>query len=116
MHPDIEALRAVLADIGITGDAFAVRPLVARGFAADADTSAGGTAMAVSEDVMVPELTITTDGAHWHPVGVDRDAAPDFLVAGPDVSLAGAKQAVVQRFLELRQADGALPEAFHCAI
>jgi len=114
---DVPALRAVLERIGIAGDAFAVRPLVARGLAADVAVDGdGGTAMAVSDAVMVPELTITTDGAHWHPVGADRETSPDFLVAEGDVPLAEAKRLIVQRFLELRQADGTLPDAFHCAI
>jgi len=105
---DVPRLREVLAGIGITGADFNVRPLVARGFAESG--------VAVSEALMVPELTITADGAHWHPVGGDRDAAPDFVVAEGEVSLAEAKRAIVERFLALRQADGTLPEAFHCAI
>jgi len=108
---DVPRLRAVLAGIGIAGDDFNVRPLVARGFAEGADSG-----VAVSEALMVPELTITADGAHWHPVGGDRDAAPDFVVAEGEVSLAEAKRRIVERFLVLRQADGTLPEAFHCAI
>ncbi len=108
---DVPRLREVLAGIGIAGDDFNVRPLVARGFAEG--TQSG---VAVSEALMVPELTITADGAHWHPVGGDRDASPDFVVAEGEVSLAEAKRRIVERFLELRQADGTLPEAFHCAI
>jgi pyruvate-formate lyase-activating enzyme/diadenosine tetraphosphatase ApaH/serine/threonine PP2A family protein phosphatase len=117
---DVPALRAALADVGITGDDFAVRPLIARGFAAGTDgddgAGAGAGGMAVSDSVLVPELTITTDGAHWHPIGADVQASPDFLVATGAVPLADAKQAIVRRFLELRQADGTLPEAYHCAI
>jgi hypothetical protein len=30
--------------------------------------------------------------------------------------LAEAKRRIVERFLELRQRDGSLPEAFHCAV
>jgi len=108
---DVPRLREVLAGIGITGADFNVRPLVARGFAEDAESG-----VAVSEALMVPELTITADGAHWHPVGGDLDASPDFVVAEGEVSLAEAKRAIVERFLTLRQADGTLPEAFHCAI
>ncbi len=108
---DVPRLREVLAGIGIAGDDFNVRPLVARGFAEGAESG-----VAVSEALMVPELTITADGAHWHPVGGDRDAAPDFVVAEGEVSLAEAKRRIVERFLVLRQADGTLPEAFHCAI
>ncbi len=112
---DVPRLRAVLDDLGITGDAFAVRPLVARGFAADASVDADDT-LEVSDAVMIPELTITTDGAHWHPVGADLQASPDLVVARGDVSLAEAKRAIVERFLVLRRVDGALPDAFHCAI
>ena len=106
---EVEELRALLADRGVAGDDFAVRPLVKRGFADDG--------MAVTDAVMVPELTITADGAHWHPVGGDLESSPDLLVVrGGDVTLAGAKRAIVERFLELRQADGSLPRAYRCAV
>jgi pyruvate-formate lyase-activating enzyme/diadenosine tetraphosphatase ApaH/serine/threonine PP2A family protein phosphatase len=110
---EVEDLRGTLAALGIAGDDFAVRPLVQRGFAADA-SDAG--AVQVSDAVMVPELTITADGAHWHPVGADLQSSPDFLVARGDVSLADAKRLIVERFLVLRQADGSLPAAFACAV
>jgi len=110
---EVGALRATLADIGIRGNDFAVRPLVSRGFAADAQDAG---AIGVSDAVMVPELTITADGAHWHPVGGDLESSPDFLVARGEVSLAEAKRRIVERFLVLRQADGSLPPAFHCAV
>ena len=108
---EVESLRARLATMGITGDGFAVRPLVQRGFATEVDG-----AIQVSDAVMVPELTVTTDGVHWHPVGGDRDASPDFVVAEGEVSLAEAKRRIVERFLRLRQADGSLPDAFQCAV
>jgi len=110
---EVEELRGMLARLGIAGDDFAVRPLVQRGFAANA-TDAG--AIEVSDAVMVPELTITADGAHWHPVGADLESSPDLVVAHGDVSLAEAKRLVIERFLVLRQADGSLPRAFACAI
>ena len=108
---EIEELRELLAGLGVHGDAFAVRPLVARGFAADA---AG--AVAVSDGVMAPELTITADGAHWHPVGADLASCPDFLLQRGEIGLGDAKRLVIERFLELRQADGSLPAAFRCAV
>lgn len=108
---EVEELRAQLAQLGIEGDAFAVRPLIARGFGAGKPE-----AIEVSDGVMVPELTITADGAHWHPVGADLRSCPDFLVAAGDVALADAKRLVIERFLTLRQADGSLPEAFRCAV
>jgi pyruvate-formate lyase-activating enzyme/diadenosine tetraphosphatase ApaH/serine/threonine PP2A family protein phosphatase len=110
---EVEALREMLSGLGIVGEDFAVRPLVQRGFAAGA-RDAG--AIQVSDAVMVPELTITADGAHWHPVGADLSSCPDFLVASGDVSLAEAKRRIVERFLVLRQADGSLPPAFACAV
>lgn len=108
------ALRELLEQLGITGEAFAVRPLVARGFAAGA--AVAGDAVEVSAAVMVPELTITADGAHWHPVGADLQSSPDFLVARGAVSLADAKRLVIERFLAPRQADGSLPDAFRSAV
>ncbi|MDX6680378.1 MAG: hypothetical protein QOG94_417 [Solirubrobacteraceae bacterium] len=110
---EVDELRELLAALGIAGDDFAVRPLVRRGFAAGA---AAAGAIAVSDAVMVPELTITADGAHWHPVGGDLRSSPDFLVAAGDVPLAEAKRLVVERFLTLRLGDGSLPQAFQCAV
>jgi len=105
---EVEELGRVLAGMGIEGDDFAVRPLVQRGFASEG--------MEVSEQVMVPELTVTADGVHWHPVGGDLDSSPDFLLARGEVSLAEAKRLVVERFLQLRLEDGTLPAAFRCAV
>ena len=102
---EVEELRALLAPHDVP---LAVRPLVARGFADDGEE--------VSDAVMVPELTVTADGVHWHPVGGDAESSPDLLVARGDVALADAKRMVVQRFLELRQEDGSLPHAYHCAV
>ena len=108
---EVDELRSLLASLDIVGDAFAVRPLVKRGFAADVEG-----AVAVDERVMVPELTVTADGIHWHPIGGDVDASPDMVVARGLVSLAEGKRRIVQRFLELRLEDGSLPAAFQCAI
>jgi hypothetical protein len=105
---EVEELRVLLEGLGIEGDDFAVRPLVKRGFAGDG--------IEVTDAVMVPELTITADGAHWHPVGGDLDSSPDLLVARGHVTLAEAKRRIVERFLLLRQRDGSLPEAFQCAV
>jgi MoaA/NifB/PqqE/SkfB family radical SAM enzyme len=105
---EVDDLRELLAGVGIEGDDFAVRPLVRRGFADDG--------MEVSDEVMIPELTITADGAHWHPVGGDIDSSPDLVVARGEVTLAEAKRLIVERFLRLRQRDGSLPEALQCAV
>jgi pyruvate-formate lyase-activating enzyme/diadenosine tetraphosphatase ApaH/serine/threonine PP2A family protein phosphatase len=108
-----EQLRGLLEEVGVSGDAFAVRPLVARGLAADAGAPG---AVDVSDANVAPELTITADGAHWHPLGADVDSCPDFLLARGEVALAHAKRLVIERYLTLRQADGSLPGAFRCAV
>jgi hypothetical protein len=110
---EVAELAALLAERGVHGEDFAVRPLVDRGFAADAQI---GGAVSVSDAVMVPEVTVTADGVHWHPVGGDLASSPDFLVAPGEVPLAEAKRLVVERFLRLRLADGSLPTAFRCAV
>jgi diadenosine tetraphosphatase ApaH/serine/threonine PP2A family protein phosphatase/pyruvate-formate lyase-activating enzyme len=108
---EVDELRDLLASLDIVGEAFAVRPLVKRGFAEDVEDG-----MEVTDAVMVPELTVTADGVHWHPVGGDSESSPDMVVARGEVSLREGKRMIVERFLELRQADGSLPAAFHCAI
>jgi pyruvate-formate lyase-activating enzyme/predicted phosphodiesterase len=108
---EVEELRTLVAAAGVSGSDFAVRPLVARGFADGIEAG-----ITVSAGVMAPELTVTADGAHWHPVGADLESSPDLLVAAGDVSLAEARRMIVERFLELRQADGTLPPPFACAV
>jgi hypothetical protein len=103
-----DALRDLLAGHGIVGDDFAVRPLVRRGLAREG--------LEVSDAVMVPELTVTADGVHWHPVGGDLESSPDLLLAAGEIPLGEAKRLVVERFLDLRAADGSLPHAYRCAV
>ncbi len=105
---EIEPLRALLAAKGICGGDFAVRPLVKRGHSADG--------VAIDTDNTVPELTVTTDGWHWHPAGADLDTSPDMLLAGPEVGMAEAKRRAVELFLHLRQRDGSLPLIYNCAV
>jgi uncharacterized Fe-S cluster-containing radical SAM superfamily protein len=99
-------LGRILRDIGV--EDFAVRPLVKRGLSDAGDE--------VSDAVMVPELTVSADGVHWHPVGGDLASSPDLLVARGPTPLADAKRLVIERFLELRRADGSLPHAYRCAV
>ncbi len=104
----IELLRELLAAKGITGRNFAVRPLVKRGHSDDG--------VVISEENTVPELTVTTDGWHWHPAGADLDTSPDMLLGGPEISMAEAKRRATERFLTLRQGDGSLPLVYNCAV
>lgn len=107
-HGEIPALRDLLAGLGIKGDDFAVRPLVRRGFSDDG--------VEIDETNTVPELTVTMDGAHWHPAGADIETSPDMLLASGTVALADAKRLVTERFLTLRQRDGSLPVVYNCAV
>jgi len=86
-----------------------VRPLVRRGFSTDAGIE-------IDDGNTIPELTVTTDGVHWHPAGADVETSPDMLLATGTVPLREAKRLVVERFLTLRQADGSLPLAYNCAV
>jgi len=115
---EVDELREALGELGVAAEDFAVRPLVARGFAADLPNGAAAAgAIKVCDAVMAPELTITADGAHWHPVGGDIDASPDFLVArGADVALADAKRLIIERYRSLHEDDGGTPAAFRCAV
>ncbi len=108
---EVEELRVMLERVGVDAEDFAVRPLVRRGFAA---TEAA--AIEVDDALLAPELTVTVDGVHWHPIGGDLRSSPDMLVAPGRPSLSLAKQLVVERFLALRQADGSMPESFRCAV
>jgi len=108
---EVAALRGLLGGVGVSGDDFAVRPLVRRGFA-----DRRGIGADVSDAVMVPELTVTEDGLHWHPVGGDLESSPDMLVAPAPASLAEGKRLVTERFLTLRLEDGTLPQPYHCAV
>ena len=110
---EVEPLRELLAGMGIRGRDFAVRPLVARGFS---DVGAE-----IADDNTVPELAVTADGVHWHPAGADLDTSPDMLLARHPardrfVPLAEGKRLAVERFLQLRRADGSLPLVYSCAV
>jgi predicted phosphodiesterase/pyruvate-formate lyase-activating enzyme len=105
---EVPELRALLAGMGITGTAFAVRPLVKRGF-----SDAG---VVIDDNNTVPELAVTSDGWHWHPAGADLQTSPDMFLAGPETSMAEAKRLVIERFLVLRQKDGSLPLIYNCAV
>jgi hypothetical protein len=74
------------------------------------------TGIDIDEDSTVPEITVTTDGYHWHPAGADTDASPDMLIAPADHRLAEVKRLVTERFFAARLADGSLPQPYRCAI
>jgi len=105
----LERFRALLDEALEEGfrEDFAVRPLVRRGLAAPRPTG-----IDVDDALLAPELTISADGVHWHPIGGDGGSSPDLLGAEGAIPLGQAKQRIVECFLTLRQADGTLPAAF----
>jgi hypothetical protein len=106
--PEIPEVAALLDGLGLPGEAFAVRPMLRRGLSSDG--------LDIGEDSTVPELTVTTDGLHWHPAGADVAASPDMHLAPAGTSLAVGKRLVTERFFTARLADGSLPQPYRCAI
>ncbi|MBJ7597045.1 MAG: hypothetical protein DLM67_02210 [Candidatus Nephthysia bennettiae] len=107
-HEEVAAVGALLAGLGIPPHAFAVRPLLRRGLSADG--------LEISGDSTVPELTVTTEGLHWHPAGADVDTSPDMILAEGTVPLGAGKRLAIERFFSARLADGTLPQPYRCAI
>ena len=105
---EIPAVAALLAELGLPGDHFAVRPLLRRGFAEQG--------VEIGEDSSVPELTVTANGLHWHPAGADVTTSPDMHLAPASTPLEQGKRLVTERFFAARLADGSLPRPVHCAI
>lgn len=107
-HDEIHDLRALVAGLGVAADDHAVRPLVARGGSVEG--------MAVSDAGLVPELTVTADGWHWHPVGADAASSPDLMVAPEGTPVVEAIALITERFLTRRLERGALPAPYACAV
>ncbi|MDE3203575.1 MAG: radical SAM protein [Acidobacteriota bacterium] len=105
---DIPALAELVRSLGVPDRRFAVRPMLRRGLSSEG--------VDIDGDSTVPEITVTTDGYHWHPAGADLEASPDMFVAPAERSLAEVKRLVTERFFAARLADGSLPQPYRCAI
>jgi len=105
---EVPALAALLEELGVPPEGFAVRPLLRRGFSDHG--------LEIGQGTTVPELTVTTDRLHWHPAGADLDSSPDMLLALGQVSLREGKRLVVERFFTARLADGTIPRPYRCAV
>ena len=68
--------------------------------------------IALSRADLVPEITITADGAYWHPVGADDE---DMLVTRDIFPLANAFDAVRVHLAREREHGDRLAAVFHCA-
>jgi hypothetical protein len=61
---------------------------------------------------LIPEITITSGGVYWHPVGAD---AADFFVTAEILPLAEAFAAVARAFDQERRHSAQLARIFNCA-
>jgi pyruvate-formate lyase-activating enzyme len=101
---DEAEFRAFLDRLGIADEDRIVRRIALRGFAA------AGTALGRAD--LVPEITITSDGVYWHPVGAEDD---DLLVTRDIFPLDRAFEAVRQSLSEERAHQDRLASVFYCA-
>lgn len=91
-------------NLGIDHDDQLVRPLAHRGFAT--------TGIELAPETMVPEVTVTTDGVFWHPVGVDD---PDMLIDREIFPISERITSVIALFEEHRQRLETAATVFPCA-
>lgn len=101
---DERAFREFLDRLAVAPADRLVRRIALRGFAA------AGVALGRSD--LVPEITITTDGVYWHPVGAEDD---DLMVRREIFPLAEAFEAVRQSLAHERAHHNRLASVFHCA-
>lgn len=94
----------LLDDLGIPRDDQIVRPIALRGSAE--------TGVVLTAETLIPEVTITTEGVYWHPVGADHD---DQLVTRDLFPLADAIGEVQRRFADYRRRTDAAAQRFPCA-
>lgn len=105
---EIDTLAQMLIDFGVKPDNFMVRPLLKRGYSLEG--------LNIALENTIPELTLTQDGAYWHPAGADCETSPDMLLAKGEISIAIAKQLIAERFFTARLKDGSLPRVYRCAV
>jgi pyruvate-formate lyase-activating enzyme len=101
---DEREFRAFLDRLAVAPQDRVVRRVARRGFAT------AGTALGRSD--LVPEITITTDGVYWHPVGAQDD---DLLVTRDIFPLAHAFDAVRRSLDEQRARQDRIASIFYCA-
>jgi len=97
-------LRAFLDRLGIAREQQIVRPLAHRG--------AAGTGVELTVETLVPEVTITADGAFWHPVGADDD---DQLVTTDILPLATTIERVRDLYRAHHRTTEQAARTFTCA-
>lgn len=98
------AFHDLLDRLGIPRADQIVRPVAQRGFATDG--------LKLTVETLLPEITVTTDGIFWHPIGADH---ADQLVTRDLFPLRAAIDEVQRRFADYRASIAAAAELFPCA-
>lgn len=101
-RPHIEKLREFVRKLGILDEDIFVRPLTRRGLSAEG--------LDLRPDELAPELTVTVDGAFWHP----QSAGEAMLISRSIFPLDGTL-AVLRANLEAMTAGGRAPRQYRCA-
>jgi hypothetical protein len=101
---EAEEFRQFLDEEKVAVEDRVIRRIALRG------SAAGG--VAVSRADLVPEVTITSDGVYWHPVGA---ADADLLVTREIFPLSEAFAAVRRTFDREREHAHKLARIFNCA-
>jgi uncharacterized Fe-S cluster-containing radical SAM superfamily protein len=99
-----EAFHAWLGELGIPRHDRVIRRIARRGAAEEG--------VAVTEETLIPEVTVSADGVYWHPVAADDE---DTLVTREVFPLARAIEQVRKRFVEHRSRQDAAASVFPCA-
>jgi MoaA/NifB/PqqE/SkfB family radical SAM enzyme len=98
------ALRAFLDELGIARQHQILRPLAHRG--------AANSGLELTVETLVPEITITADGAFWHPVGADDH---DQLVSTDIFPLAATIDRVRDLYRQHHRSADQAARTFTCA-
>ncbi len=101
---ELKPFHRFLDSLGIAADDQVIRALAHRGVA--------DSGLELTSESLIPEVTITTDGVYWHPVGADH---ADQLVTRDIFPLREAISGVQRRFIEYRARANAAAQWFPCA-
>jgi pyruvate-formate lyase-activating enzyme len=100
----LDPFHTFLDSLGIAQQDQVIRALAHRGVAEHG--------LELTTESLIPEVTITTEGVYWHPVGADH---PDQLVTHDLFPLHAAITEVRRRFIEHRARTTAAAQWFPCA-
>jgi organic radical activating enzyme len=101
---DEREFRTFLDRLAVAPEDRVVRRVALRGFATSG--------IALGRSDLVPEITVTTNGVYWHPVGAEDD---DLRVTGDIFPLAKAFEAVRRCVEQERAHHDRLASVFYCA-